>query len=87
MGAGKYTTQQLINAMLQMKDEVRIYIVCNAYEMNNEPNFDADKVKWYIKIGYDLLDGDMSCSDEEKDEFIRLHFQYLEILKKQVQNF
>ena len=88
MGAGKYTTQQLINAMVQMKDEVRMYIICNAYEMNNELNCDIEKVKWYIKIGYELLDGNMSIlSEEEKDEFVKLHFQYLEILKSKYKTF
>ena len=87
MGAGKYTTKELINAMVQMKDQVRIYIVCNAYEMNNEKNSDKSKLAWYVGVGYDLIDGKLDLTNEEEDEFINIHFKYLKLLQMKYPTF
>lgn len=82
-----YTTDELITALKKNKETSRIYIVCNAYLINNEKELNQGKLRWYIQLGYDLLDTDFKLDEAEKKEFLTIHFKYLEKLKKKYKTF
>lgn len=82
-----YTTEQLIEALLQNKDTTRVYVICNAYLMNNEKNRCNSKTKWYITTAYDMLDTSFNINETEKKEFLRLHFEYMSKLMEKYKTF
>ena len=82
-----YTIDQLTEALTKNKDTTRLYVICNAYLINNEKLLDKGKLRWYIELGFDLLDTDFNISEEEKKEFLTIHFKYLKILKDKYKSF